>query len=135
PPGQPASGHDRYFVPVPIEPDTTTVEQCRCVVRGVHAGDCTGTSTRARSAKVERALILEEELALFGKEQAESGEIDLLLVGFNLREVGVVREICGEALRDAVFHIPTEIAAEVAGDSRLRDVVTPQGRDAVRLDR
>src|SRR5204863_5894999 len=35
PPGQPATGHDRYFVPVPIEPDTTTVEQCRCVVRGV----------------------------------------------------------------------------------------------------
>src|SRR5712691_5313714 len=78
-PGQPPTSHDRYFVSVAIEPDTTTVEQRRCVVRGGHACDSTGTSAGARAAKVERALILEEELAFLGKEQAESGEIDLLL--------------------------------------------------------
>jgi hypothetical protein len=63
-----------------------------------------------------------------------SGEIDLLFVGFNLREVGIVGEICGEVLGDTVLHVRTEIAVQVAADSRSRDVVTLQGRDAVRLD-
>ena len=45
----------------------------------------------ADAAEGERALVLEEELALLGKEQAEAREVDLLLVGLDLREVGVVR--------------------------------------------
>ncbi len=40
-------------------------------------------------AEVEDAGVLEEELALLGVEQAELREVDLLLVGFGLREVGL----------------------------------------------
>ena len=40
-------------------------------------------------AKIEDAGVLEKELALLREEQTELGEIDLLFVGFGLREVGV----------------------------------------------
>ena len=43
------------------------------------------------AAEVEDALALEEELALLGEEQVEARQVDLLLVFFDLREVGVVR--------------------------------------------
>ena len=44
-----------------------------------------------RAAERERPLVREEELPLFRKEQAEPRQVDLLLVGFDLREVGVAR--------------------------------------------
>ena len=53
-----------------------------------------GSARIARDvAEVEDAGILEEELALFGEEQAELREIHLLFVGFGLREVGIHREV------------------------------------------
>jgi len=41
-----------------------------------------------RVAHVEDARVLEEEIALFGEELAELCQVDLLLVGFRLGEVG-----------------------------------------------
>ena len=55
------------------------------------------------AAERERALVLEEELALLRKEQAEAREVDLLLVGFDLREVGVVGEVGRQVLREPYF--------------------------------
>ena len=49
------------------------------------------------SAERENALSFEEELPLLGKEQAEARQVHLLLVVFDLREVGVVGEIGDEA--------------------------------------
>ena len=48
---------------------------------------------RGNVAEVEDAGVLEEELALFWKEQAELREVDLLLVGFGLREVRIERGV------------------------------------------
>ena len=43
----------------------------------------------ARVAECEDALVFQEEIALLGKEQVEARQVDLLLVGFDLREVRV----------------------------------------------
>ena len=48
-------------------------------------------------AELEDALVLEEEIALLGEEQVEPREVDLLLVGFDLREVGVDGEVPARA--------------------------------------
>jgi hypothetical protein len=48
-------------------------------------------SRRWRAGKRERAEPFEEEVALLGKEQVEAGQVDLLLVDLDLREVGVDR--------------------------------------------
>ena len=45
------------------------------------------------STEVEDALALEKELALLREEEAESGEVDLLLVVLDLSEIGVVGEV------------------------------------------
>ena len=47
----------------------------------------------ARLPVVEEAGALGEELALLGEEQAEAREVDDLLVGLDLREVGLVGQI------------------------------------------
>ena len=85
---------------------------------------------RGNVAEVEDAGVLEEELALFGKEQAELREVDLLLVGFGLREVRVDRGVEGQRRRDAGLHIDTggqifveaafaNAAHRAAGEKRL----------------
>ena len=58
----------------------------------------------------EDALALEKEVALLGKEQVEPRQVDLLLVLFDLREIGVVREVGGQALGDAVLHVDADVA-------------------------
>ena len=84
--GQPPPRNDRHLRTV-VEPDLPAVEQDRRVGR---------TSTRtatAGTAEDEGPLVLEEELPLLGEEQAEASEVDLLLIGFDLREVGIDREV------------------------------------------
>ena len=44
----------------------------------------------ARAAERERPSILEKELSLFGEEQAEPGEVDLLSIRLDLGKVSVV---------------------------------------------
>ena len=90
-----------------VEADAPAVEQHR---RVAGAGVLPG---RDDAAEGERALVLEEELALLGKEQAEPRQVDLLLVGLDLGEVGVVGEVRGQALRHAVLHVDADVAAEV----------------------
>ena len=67
-----------------FEADAAAEEQDRRVAVAV-------ARPRPVAAEIEDALALEEELALLREEQAEAREVDLLLVVFDLREVGVVR--------------------------------------------
>ena len=104
--GQPPAAVDRDLA-APIEADAPAVEQRRRVAAEV-----------AGAAEVEDALVLEEEVALLGEEQAEARQVDLLLVGLDLGEVGVVGEVGGQAPRDAVLHVEADVAAEGARDQR-----------------
>ena len=58
----------------------------------------------------ERAGVLEEEVALLREEQREAGEVHLLLVDFRLGEVGVDRDVEGEAGLEAVLHVEPDVA-------------------------
>ena len=65
-----------------------------------------------RAAEGEDSLSLEKELALFGEEQAEAREVDLLFIRFDLRKIRIDGEVRDEALRDAVFGIEADVGAE-----------------------
>ena len=67
---------------------------------------------RAAGAHLELAGVLQEEVALLGKEQAEAGQVHLLLVDFDLREVGVVGDVEVHAAGDAVFQVEADVAQE-----------------------
>src|SRR6185436_18071699 len=56
-------------------------------------------------AELEHAGILQEEVPFFRKEQAETRQVHLLLVGFDLGKVGVDREVPGQAARESVFRV------------------------------
>ena len=47
----------------------------------------------ARRAEREVAGVLEEEVALLGKEQVEARQVHLLLIDFDLREIGPVGRV------------------------------------------
>ena len=49
----------------------------------------------------EQPAVLEEERPLLREQQVEAGQVDLLFVDFDLREVGVVGEVESRARRDA----------------------------------
>src|SRR5260370_1275047 len=76
---------DRHRNAVRIEADATRIEE-------LHA---------PRRADVEQAARLEKELAFLRKERWESGEIDDLLVRFDLREIRVQGEVRRQRWRDA----------------------------------
>ena len=114
--GQAAADIDRNRTPA-LEADAPAVEEDRRIAAGVLAG-------RLHAAERERALVLQEELALLREEQAEARQVDLLLIGLDLREVGVDREIGGEVLRDAVFHVDADVGRDVV--SRRRMCVAPR---------
>jgi hypothetical protein len=76
------------------------------------------TAGGVAAAEPEQPAVLEEELALFRKEQAEPGEVDLLLVGFRLREIRVVGEVGGQVLGQAILHVDAEVRIRLVGDRR-----------------
>src|SRR5262249_22540612 len=93
-------------------------------------------ATRARidATESEQPAILEKELALLGKEETEAREIDLLLVGLDLREVGVVGEVGRQVLREAVLHVDADVTRDVVGHSRNHTRVARETGDCVWLD-
>jgi hypothetical protein len=70
------------------------------------------------SAKLEQAAAFEEELALFRELQVEARQVHLLLVDFNLREVGVVGEVERQVLRQVVLGVEAKISINVVQDRR-----------------
>ena len=68
-----------------------------------------------RLSQLEELRVLEEERALLGKEQREPRQVDLLLVGLDLREVGVDRDI----ERQVGAHAPLDVETHVAGSTTV----------------
>src|SRR5437870_3003637 len=107
PPVEPAPREDRHRRTARVEADAARVEQ-------LHP---------ARRPQVELPARFEEELALLGKEEGKSGEVDDLLVGFYLREVGAGGDVRGQRRRDAKLGVdpglPAQVAAVREGGLRL----------------
>ena len=64
----------------------------------------------ARLPHREEPRVLEKEGPLLGEEQVEPVEVDLLLVHLDLREVGVVRQVEGEARGHAVLQVRPDVS-------------------------
>ena len=69
-----------------------------------------GAAGAATPPKLKSPGVLEEELALLRKEQAEARQVHLLLVGFDLREVGVVGEVRRSVLGDGIPRVDADLA-------------------------
>ena len=65
---------------------------------------------RGPAADAEETGVLQEEGPLFGEEQAEAVEIDLLIVGFHLGEVRVDGQVKRQARGDAVLEVHADVA-------------------------
>src|SRR5207244_10950703 len=104
---EPAPCEDRHRRTPRVEADAARVEQ-------LHP---------ARRPQVELPARFEEKLALLGKEERKSGEIDDLLVGFYLREVGADRDVRGQRRRDAELGVDPALAAEIAAHCLPADAV------------
>ena len=85
------------------------------------------------AGKRERAEAFEEEVALLREEQVEARQVDLLLVDFDLREVGVDRQVGGDVLRDAVLHVAADAAVAIVVDARRHRVIGRDAGERVRL--
>ena len=57
--------------------------------------------------------ILEEERALLGEKQREPRQVDLLFVGFDLREIGVHRQVERQLRAHAPFDVEADVAVRV----------------------
>ena len=66
-----------------------------------------------RVAELESRGVLQEERAFLGEEQIEARQVDLLFVGLDLREVGVIGRIQGQVRTDAPLQIDTEVAVPI----------------------
>ena len=114
-PGQPPAAVERHLRDL-VQPDAAAVEHDRRVAAAAAdeaAVEVAAGAVDRHAAERERALVLEEELALLRKEQTEPRQVDLLLVGFDLREVGVDGQVGGEALRDGVFHVEAGVGLRI----------------------
>ena len=80
--GEPRAADDRDRLAGRGQADSPAEEQI-----GLDRGRREG----AAGAHLEQAGVLEEEVALLGKEEAEPRQVHLLLVDLDLREIGVVR--------------------------------------------
>ena len=117
------------------EPYPTAIEQRR----GIAATEDTSAAGAADVAeatlrKLEDAAPLEKELALLGEEQAEAGQVDLLLVDLDLGKVGVVREVRGEVPRERVLRVNAGIPVTRAAHRRLRHEIGGRTPNAIGLD-
>ncbi len=66
-----------------------------------------------RVAELERRRVLEEERPLLGEEQIEARQVDLLLVGLDLREVGVDGDVERQVRPDSPLHVEADVAVAI----------------------
>ena len=128
-PGAPQNG-DRAAV---FDANAAAEEEHRRAARWAEAARGPRRRTAARTAEVEDPLPLQEELALFREEEAEPGEVDLLRVGLDLGEVGVVGEVGGEPAGDPYLGVHPEVPAEIALERPALDPGAGGVPDQVRL--
>ena len=88
-------------------------------------------SAAAHAAEREDALPFEEEVALLWKLQVEARQVHLRFVHLDLREVGVVGEVGGQALRQAVL----DVEARRPGPSRSARPASRDGRWSAAMPR
>src|SRR6185436_20520409 len=74
-------------------------------------------------AEIKDPLSLEKEVALLGEEQAEARQVDLLLIFFNLREVGIDGKVGNQPARQAVFRVDADVAPEIVAEGDARRAV------------
>ena len=84
-------------------------------------GAATRITEPAREEQIQWCLqvprVLEKERPLLGEEQVEAIEIDLLLVDFDLREVGVDGDVEVEPGRDAITGVEADVPRPARGGS------------------
>ena len=120
--------------------DAAAVEDLRHVAAAEEArsAETRGAELAARvagrAAEVEDAAAFEEELPLLRKEQVEPRQVELRLVGLHLREVGVVGEVRGQVLRQAVLDVDAAVAGALVHDLLRRIEGAVDRPDGVRLD-
>src|SRR5207344_1360295 len=122
--GQPSASED-WHLTTRIETDATAIEHEGCIARIAADAACRASSRAAgpaassggrpvvHPAEGEGSEVLEEEIPLLWKEQAEARQIHLLFVGFHLREVGIDGRVCRKALRHTVLGIEASVRARV----------------------
>ena len=92
-------------------------------------------TTAACRPEFEDAGVFQEELALLGEEQSKAGQVDALLIGLDLSEIGVDCEIEGQAVGEApaqqvnAHFAVAIIVTNIAGDA-LRYLARTIGLDA-----
>jgi hypothetical protein len=64
--------------------------------------------------EVEDAAAFLEEAPPLGKEERKAVEVDLLVIRFDLGEVGIDREVEGEVSGKRVAHVDAELAGGLA---------------------
>jgi hypothetical protein len=103
--GQPRAAVERLLFARVVQADAAAEEKQQIFFRRPKARR---RSRIARDvAEVEDARILEEELPLFWEEETELREVDLLLVGFGLRESGLtVASKVSEGVMPALMSTP-----------------------------
>lgn len=96
------------------EPDTPAEEENGGEI-GVVAPWADGAAAARLFDATERvnALSLQKEIALLGEKQAESGQVDLFLVLFDLGKIGVVSEIRDEPSGQPVFGVESTVTPRV----------------------
>ena len=107
--GDAAATEDRHHRAA-LQADAPAVEQGGCVATAKEPAATAEPPADAPAREVEDAVSLQEKLPLLGKEEAEAGQVHLLLVHLHLREVGVVGEVGREVRCDADLHVEAEIA-------------------------
>ena len=133
-PVQTTSGDDRYGLAV-VEPDAAAEEQHRRRPAEPLTAEEEGGGVGAEpAAELEDPLSLEEELAFFWKKEAEAGQVDLLLVHLDLREIGVVGEIGCQSLRDTILDVEPDIPVELVQHGRGRVQIGRDVGDHIGLD-
>ena len=95
--GQTAARHDWNEQTVLVQADAAAEEQIELIAL----------------ADRKEPGVLEEERPLLGEAEVEAGEVDLLRVHLDLREVGVVGDIQVQARRHAELRVEAQIAVEV----------------------
>ena len=116
-PGNAPTRDDRHRGACRIEPNPSRVED-------LHP---------ARRPEVKQPTRFQEKLAFLGKEQIEPRQIHLLLVDFHLREIRVVGEVGGQALRDPVLGVDAPVGVAVVRNSRAHGAIRGEAGQDVRL--
>ena len=108
----PGAAPDRHRL-IAADPDPAAEEEDRHAARRPESPGRGGALGSLRGAEGEDALPFEKELALLRKEEAEPGQVDLLGIRLDLREVGVPGQVGGEPAGDSDLGVHADVGPVV----------------------